>query len=447
VFRKKTRENALNPAALAKPALIGLLGLALSVLVGMIQGLIGERQARSQEAVAGIADGWGKRQTLAGPYLYVPYERTTVNVVHETIDGKPRERRTELTVADSVRLPAESVDWRIAAEVGEKSRGIYKARLYSASAKARGRIAIPVRFGLPADNDKTRIRIGEPRLVLGISDPQGIRSVSPLERNSEALAFEPGAGDGSLKGGVHVPLPQLKAARAQAFEFAYALELAGSEALAVAPLGSNTTVTMRSDWPHPSFAGRFLPTKHEITSEGFSAEWKISQYASPGTSPGHELAVSFIEAAGLYQQLERASKYGFLFIGLTFAAFLLFELLRRLAIHPIQYCFVGLALAMFFLLLTALSEHIDFTLAYGIATGACVGVISGYLVRVLRSARIGLAFGAALTALYAMLYALLKAEDYSLLGGSLLLFGLLAAVMIATRRIDWYALTAYRTAA
>jgi inner membrane protein len=117
---------------------------------------------------------------------------------------------------------------------------------------------------------------------------------------------------------------------------------------------------MRSDWPHPSFTGRFLPLRHEIGAQGFSAEWKVSQYAAPGTSNRQELAVSFIEPAGLYQQLERGSKYGFLFIGLTFAAFLLFELLRRLAIHPIQYAFVGLALAMFFLLLTALSEHIEF---------------------------------------------------------------------------------------
>jgi len=151
------------------------------------------------------------------------------------------------------------------------------------------------------------------------------------------------------------------------------------------------------------------------------------------------------EPAGFYQQLERGSKYGFLFIGPTFAAFLLFELLRRLAIHPIQYALVGLALAMFFLLLTALSEHIAFAYAYAIATFACVGLISGYLMRVLRSALAGLGFGAALAALYAMLYALLKAEDYSLLGGSLLLFGLLAVAMIATRRIDWYALTGNRS--
>ena len=427
-------------ATLLKPALIAGLALALYVPVTMIQGLVFERQARAQQAVANIAQGWGGRQTLAGPYLVVPYERTRVNIVQETIDGKPRERRTEHTESLLLRLPAEAVQWRIGAKVNEKAYGIYRARLYSAGAEARGRVAVPVRFGLPADTPTSRIKVGTPRLVLGISDPHGIRSVAALAVEGEAHAFEPGPGDTALPGGVHAPLPALRSSErlAQSFAFGFSIELAGSEALAVAPLGSNTSVTMRSDWAHPSFAGRFLPLKHEIGAGGFSAEWKISQYAAPGTANRQELAVSFIEPAGLYQQLERTSKYGFLFIGLTFAAFLLVELLRRLAIHPIQYALVGLALAMFFLLLTALSEHLAFANAYAIATLACVGLVSGYLMRVLRSALAGLGFGAGLAALYAMLYALLKAEDYALLGGSLLLFGLLAVVMIATRRVDWY---------
>jgi inner membrane protein len=111
----------------------------------------------------------------------------------------------------------------------------------------------------------------------------------------------------------------------------------------------------------------------------------------------------------------------------------------------VQYTLVGLALAMFFLLLVALSEHIAFAAAYAVATAACVGVITVYLIRVLRSAMFGLAFGAALGGLYAMLYALLKAEDYALLGGSILLFALLAAVMIGTRRVDWYRLNSPAT--
>jgi inner membrane protein len=193
--------------------------------------------------------------------------------------------------------------------------------------------------------------------VAGISDPQGIRAVSSLAANDTHFAFHAGPGDSNVPGGLHVPLPDLRGA--QTLEFAFTLELAGSEALALSPLGADTTVSMRSGWPHPSFAGRFLPLKHDIGAQGFTSEWKISRYAAPGTTPGHELSVGFVEPAGLYQRLERASKYGFLFIGLTFAAFMLCELLRRLAIHPIQYALVGLALASLYAMLYALLQAED----------------------------------------------------------------------------------------
>lgn len=433
----------MNLAAAAKMIVIGLLALALLIPVLMMQGLISERQARRNEAVSGIAEGWGKRQSVAGPYLAIPYERHWTVVKRETVDGKLRESRTEHTESRVLRLPAASVEWTVGAEISEKARGIYKARLYNARLHAQGFIDVPGRAHF--EDGTSRYKWGTPRLVLGISDPLGIRAASGT------YAFAPGSGDAAIAGGLHAPLgdPQFS----KKIDFALTLELGGSEAFSLAPLGADTSVSMRANWPHPSFQGRFLPARHEIGPEGFTAIWKVSRLAAQGaaeaaTCPfpcnrlGEQISVSLIEPVGLYQQLERASKYGFLFIGLTFAAFLLFELLRRLAIHPVQYALVGLALAMFFLLLTALSEHIDFAPAYAIATVACVGLISAYLMRVLRSARAGLAFGGALAALYAMLYALLKAEDYSLLGGSFLLFGLLAIAMIATRRVDWYLVTA-----
>jgi len=424
-------------AAAARIAAIGALALALLVPVSMIQGLVAERQLRRDAAVAGIAEGWGRRQTLSGPYLAVPYQVTRVEVTREKVDGKEREKRTERVEHHVKRIAAESVEWTIDAEVGEKARGIYKARLYGAKAQASGRFALPPRFGIAEDE---RTRVFAPRLVFGVADPRGIRAASALSIGGVSHAFRAGSGDTPfVAAGLHVPLPELSATQARTVDFAFSIELGGSEAFAIQPLGGDTTVAMRADWPHPSFQGQFLPLRHELGAAGFSAQWKVSRYAAQDKE---QLAVSFVEPAGLYQQLERASKYGFLFIGLTFAAFLLLELLRRLAIHPIQYALVGLALAMFFLLLTALSEHIAFGAAYAAATAACVSLVSAYLVRVLGSARIGLAFGAALAAVYAMLYALLRAEDYSLLGGALLLFGLLAAVMIATRRVDWYALSA-----
>ena len=422
--------TGMTLAAAAKTIVIGLLALVLLVPVLMIQGLIAERQARRNEAVTGIAEGWGKQQSVSGPYLSVPYERHWTEIKREVVDGKLREVRNERSESRVLRVPAASVEWTVDAEISEKARGIYKARLYSAKLHTQGSIDVPARARF--EDGTSRYKWGTPRLAVGISDPLGIRAASGSHE------FSPGAGEG-----LHGALKDFDFSKPQKVAFSIDLELGGSETFSLAPLGADTTIAMRANWPHPSFQGRFLPAGHQIRADGFAASWKISRLAAQGMGDAG-ISVWFIEPVGVYQQLERASKYGFLFLGLTFGAFLLFELLRRLAIHPVQYALVGLALAMFFLLLTALSEHIDFTAAYAAATLACVGLISTYLVWVLKSMRIALAFGTALAALYGMLYALLKAEDYSLLGGSLLLFGLLAVVMLATRRVDWHALSAKR---
>jgi inner membrane protein len=443
----------MNLSLVVKTLVVAALSLALYITVLMIQNLVAERQARRNEAVAGIAEGWGRQQTVAGPWLAIPYERQWTEVRQEMIDGRQHETRVERQESRVLTLPAKEVRWTVDAEVSEKMRGIYKARLYGARILARGSLELPPRGRY--EDATSRYRWGTPRLVVGVSDPGGIRAAGDLLIDGKAAAFSAGTLDPVTRGGLHVPIEGTNPAQRETLPFSFTLELGGLENFSIAPLGADTSVVMSANWPHPSFQGRFLPAHHEITREGFSAEWKVSRLAAQGAASSgpadcafpcnrmHEqVSVWLVEPAGLYQRLERASKYGFLFIGLTFAGCLLIELLRRLAIHPVQYLLVGLALAMFFLLLTALSEHIAFGKAYAIATAACVALITVYLVRVLGSTKLGLAFGAALAGLYCLLYALLKAEDYSLLGGAILLFALLAAVMLATRSVDWYRLTA-----
>ncbi|HRO26963.1 MAG TPA: inner membrane CreD family protein, partial [Luteimonas sp.] len=142
-----------------------------------------------------------------------------------------------------------------------------------------------------------------------------------------------------------------------------------------------------------------------------------------------------------YLQAERATKYGLLFVLLTFVGFFMFELIKRLPIHPIQYALVGLAIAIFFLLLVSLSEHVAFGYAYLAAAAACIGLIGYYLSAVLRSAVRGIGFAAMLATLYAALYGLLVSEDNALVLGAGLLFLILAVIMVVTRRIDWYQLS------
>ena len=188
-----------------------------------------------------------------------------------------------------------------------------------------------------------------------------------------------------------------------------------------------------------------------MTATGFSATWSTTRLA---TNMLHQLSVAlrgdrsldtllgvrFVDPADGYAQTDRAIKYGLLFIGLTFAAFFLFEVLKRLAIHPLQYGLTGAALVLFYLLLLSLSEHLDFGIAYAIATAGCVALLGYYLVYVLGSVARGVSFGALLTAVFGILYVLISLEDHALLAGSVTLFGCLALVMVLTRKVDWYQL-------
>ena len=124
----------------------------------------------------------------------------------------------------------------------------------------------------------------------------------------------------------------------------------------------------------------------------------------------------------------------------TFAGLALAEVVAGVRLHAIQYALVGSALAVFFLLLIALAEHSSFAMAYVVAAAACVTLLTVYLRHPLGTARRTAAFCALFVLMYGTLYFLLRSEDHALLTGSLLVFGVLAIVMLATRRLDWSAL-------
>jgi inner membrane protein len=95
---------------------------------------------------------------------------------------------------------------------------------------------------------------------------------------------------------------------------------------------------------------------------------------------------------------------------------------------------------LFYLLLLSLAEHIGFGAAYAAASAATVGLIAMYAANAFRARREGVRTGALLAGLYGTLFVLLRLEDYALLAGAVLLFGVLASVMYLTRHVDWYGL-------
>jgi inner membrane protein len=200
-----------------------------------------------------------------------------------------------------------------------------------------------------------------------------------------------------------------------------------------------------SDWPHPSFVGSVLPAAREISSEGFSADWTIpllNRSFPQDWTEGAPIAIDEIEAGvrlfepvGLYDRVTRAVKYGLLFIVLTFLTLGLIEYVTDARLSLVQFLLIGVALALFFLVLIALAEHIGFGLAYLIASATIITINTLYCAAILR--RRGLAFAVAgvLVSIYGVLYLILKAEDYALLGGTLLLLVALTVTMYFTRRV------------
>jgi len=226
-------------------------------------------------------------------------------------------------------------------------------------------------------------------------------------------------------------------AKAETLPFSFMARACGSEAFALVPLrGRHQRVDARRLAASP-LPGPLPARKARISAEGFTASWKVSRFARRTEERANR---SFLHRArrplpdaGARLEIRLPSSSA------SPAAFIC-RLLRRLAIHPVQYALVGLALASSSAAPPTLSEHIAFAYAYAIATAACVGVITIYLVKVLHSKSWD-CVRAALTAL--LRHALCAAAVRGLRAARRLaaLFGLLAAVMIATRRVDWYRLT------
>lgn len=425
-----------------KAGVVGLLALLLQLPIGMISELVSERGMRQLEVVNAIGASSATAQEIVGPILVVAYRETW----HETFStASGEERRERFEQRRSYLLP-ESLEIAGSLVTEVKKRGIFKARTYVWDAQFAGSFRLPPGLGLEPEHNGTISHI-QAGVAIGISDMRGILDAPTLTWDGVKHRFVQGANLPSAMEGVRVELPAAVAdGTPKTVRFAIPLRLRGMESLSIVPVAGSTIARLSSDWAHPSFRGRFLPdpTSQSIHANGFEATWTVPALATNVADRISDdtildsFSVSLIDPVDVYSLSDRASKYGFLFVGLTFGAFFLFEVLQRLAIHPAQYTLVGLALALFFLLLVSLSEHLTFATAYALAAAASATLIGFYLTAVLGGWRRGLFATSSLSALYCALYFLLQSEDHALVLGSMLLFTILGVAMMLTRRVDWY---------
>jgi inner membrane protein len=425
---------------LLRVLLIGFLILLLQIPIAMIDGLIAERRETRDDVMQEVTDKWGREQTIVGPALMVPY-------VHRWTETDERgQTRARKSMRHAIFLPeALSIDGNARSE--SRHRGIFEVPVYRAAIEITGRFGKPEfsDWGIPSGD----VRWDRAQLIMRISDARAIQEQVNLQWNGEALPFEPGAGEfGGTNPGIHVPLKGTMPG--ESFEFSLTLKLNGSTKLRLAPFGRDTTTHLESSWPNPSFQGNWLPTMHDVSEEGFEANWVIpylgrnypQQWRS---SADYEdqiasslFGVDFLSPIDNYRMSARSVKYEIKFLLMTFLVIWLFEVVGRLRVHSVQYLLVGAGMCLFYLLQLSLAEHLGFLGAYLIASAAVTVLITSYSLFVVKTGRRAAVIGGVLAALYAYLYILLREEDYALLVGSIGLFAALAIVMYATRKIEWH---------
>jgi inner membrane protein len=431
-----------------KFVLVGALVLLISALTGVVWLLSAERQSRANSVQAEIAHDWGGGQRILGPYLIVPYTLKTQRLV----DGQAVDM--EVT-RQAVFLP-DMLNVSGNAQAQMRRRSIYDVTVYQGKLTLEGQYG-PADLSLVEPETPASIRWQDAFIALGIQDVSGLKNNVQLQTGGQKIDFEPSAGLADEAGrvnGIHARLKPLAVAGGlkggAPLPYKIELVLNGSSSLAFAPTGRETTVVLDSNWPHPSFTG-FLPVSRTVSGQGFSANWSVPYLARDVPQAwtgapqaivldrfvGKDLGVDLFVPVDFYALVERALKYGFLFVAAAFGGVFVLEVLSGRRVHPIQYIFVGIAIVIFYVLLLSLSEHIGFSAAYLAASLATGVMISAYVGMAMESLRRGLTMLGIFGVLFSLLYMILQLEDYALLAGSIAGFVLLTATMFATLRVNW----------
>jgi inner membrane protein len=431
-----------NPLFL-KFLVIALLTLVLLIPLHQVESLIAQRSRLRDSAVERVALGVGHAQ-------YVGFMMLKVPVTRRWTEGDKKYCTTTI-----YRVLAGSVEVQGSIDTQTRRSGIYEVPTFQARLHVVGSISSDIAMKQWGQEPGVDTKVGRATVFMAISDPTGIRELDGI-RIGDQLVPVSAATEAGISG-VSAEIEDIDLAAPLHLAFAVDLVVAGTERLQLFPWAQATQAHLSSSWPSPSFTGAFSPDlAPQVRSRGFAAEWRVLQmnrnYAqvwSDHAVTGAQMyqsafGVDFYQPVDTYQRDYRAVHYAVLFIALTFMALFLWEHTLGKPVHAIQYAMIGMALAVFYLVLVALSEHATFALSYTLAAGAMSLLLGVYFSGLLRSRSAGMLTGISAGGCYSLLYLLVLSEEYALLLGALTLFAALASIMLGTRKLDWYRVTESR---
>lgn len=447
-----------------------ILFLILIFYIGLffISNLVDERHRYQQQVIQDIAKEQIRPQQVVAPYLKLPYQVQTICT--------DEQKKTYACIQTLfVTIGAETTDWEAQFKVSDST---YKRNMYKAISYQNHMLGKGVFKGTMLESQRNYLW-DQAEIIFPIQDARGLNAKPIFNIDGKNYKFDFSTQSQGQHGFdlLHITskqYPELIPKLEQGFSFSLQFDLEGLSEFSFVPTSYEMTYQAKGNWGDVKYDGQSLPFKKLNKKQFFEADWKnialgkrnldrlstcensqcfyqalntqnnpISDEAAYAVSNATSnnisgISTQFLEPVNIYTQTDRAIKYGIMVIIITFGCFFLFEVLKNLKIHPVQYALVAMAQGVFFVLLLSISEYYAFVLAYLAAAVACIGLITWYLYFVVQGFKAALLFGVLLSILYGMMYLLLQSSGKTFLFGSILSFILIACVMYITRHVNWY---------
>lgn len=421
-----------NNSLVRKIGFLFVLAILLQIPIFFIHTIVDDRGYSYRNMVEEIGNEWGRKQTVAGVFLTIPFDDSETYYDNSGKEAKRKIVKNLVILPDDLKVKVYLKD-----EIRE--RGIYKTTVYNGDIILEGSFP-SIRNSVPANIFPYNIGIG-----LGITDTKSIMKVEEFIVEGENIELESGTGvtqhgiNTGISGTIRQNLNQK-----EKINFSVKLSLRGNEGINILPFGKKNHFEVSSSWKAPKFYG-ILPSAKVIDENGFKAEWEVSSFVRNYKQSfvdgfyditEEKIGVDLYEGVTHYRQVMRAVKYSMLFILLSLFVVYIFEVTSKRFTHYVQYGVVGFSLTMFYLVLLSMSEYFSFGLAYIIATLMVVIPNSLYIKAVTKNSKYGVGMLVFLSGIYAVLYSILKMEQYALITGTLLLMLVLYVMMYITRNIE-----------
>ncbi|QTQ16797.1 cell envelope integrity protein CreD [Treponema parvum] len=420
-----------------KIVLIFVLVLLFLIPLNLIRNLIYDRQDYQREAISSITRPLGGDAEIQGIVIAVPYKSYI-----ENFDSNGN-KHVETEIRYIIFAP-DSYDLDISVNPYYLTRGIFKVPVFNGQIKLKADFS---KFDFSYFNIPQKdIVQNDCFLILGLSNSKNLMTQPKLNMDGKDLFISPIKYDSVSPFETSVYYNLSGVDFSGKINLYGAIDFQGGENIKIQPIASDNRINMVSSWPSPSFSGGWLPKERVLSKDGFSASWNIAglstvypkSWQSEDDFNGETVDVSFIVPVDSYKKTNRSVKYALLFLAIPFIALLICEVFSKIRVHPIQYCLIGFADVIFYLLLLSISEHISFDLTYAICSICVCAATLLYASAILKKIKWGALLSAVQMISYIFLYGTLQAEDYALLIGSVGLFIVVILLMFITRKIDWY---------